>query len=84
VVLTDPTLILAATNLEEEHDLSFWDALVVEAARVAGAERLLTEDLQHDRVIAGVRIDNPFVRTGDPAARSQPGTEEDSSRHADT
>jgi predicted nucleic acid-binding protein len=60
VVLLDPTLILGATRLEEEHQLSFWDALILEAARVAGAERLLTEDLQHGRVIEGVRIENPF------------------------
>ncbi|MBA3877083.1 MAG: hypothetical protein C0498_09140 [Anaerolinea sp.] len=61
VVLLDSTLILAATRLEEEHQLSFWDALVVEAARVAGADRLLTEDMQHDRVISSVRIENPFA-----------------------
>jgi len=60
VVQIDPTLILTASQLEERHRLSFWDALVVEAARVAGASRLLTEDLQHGRVIGGVRIENPF------------------------
>ena len=61
VVLLDPALIVAATQLEESHQLSFWDALVVEAARVAGADRLLTEDMQHGRVIEGIRIENPFV-----------------------
>ncbi len=66
VILLDPTLILAATRLEEEHQLSFWDALVIEAARVAGAERLLTEDLQHGQVIEGIRIENPFLSTEQP------------------
>lgn len=61
VIVLDPSVIVAATRVEEEHQLSFWDALVVEAARVAGAERVLTEDLQHGRVIAGVRIENPFA-----------------------
>ena len=60
VVVLDPALILNATRVEEEHQLSFWDALVVEAARVAGAERLLTEDMQHGRIIEGVTIDNPL------------------------
>jgi predicted nucleic acid-binding protein len=60
VVTVNPAVILAATALEERHRLSFWDALVIEAARVAGAERLLTEDLQDGRVIEGVRIENPF------------------------
>jgi predicted nucleic acid-binding protein len=61
VVVIEPALIIAATRVEEEHALSLWDALVVEAARVAGAERLLTEDLTHGQVIAGVLIENPFV-----------------------
>jgi predicted nucleic acid-binding protein len=31
------------------------------AAEQAGARRLLSEDLQHGQVIAGVRIENPFI-----------------------
>lgn len=64
VVLIEPVLIVTASQLEEQHQISFWDALVVEAARVAGAERLLTEDMQDGRVIEGIRIQNPFA--GDP------------------
>jgi predicted nucleic acid-binding protein len=60
VVQVDVPLILAASDLEERHTLSFWDAVVVEAARRAGATRLLTEDLQAGRRIAGVRVENPF------------------------
>jgi predicted nucleic acid-binding protein len=60
VVVIDPTLILAATRIEEEHQLSFWDALVIQAARISGAQRLLTEDLQDGRAIEGIRIENPF------------------------
>jgi predicted nucleic acid-binding protein len=61
LVQIDVPLILAASSLEERHTLSFWDALIVEAARRAGAARLLTEDLQDGREIAGVRITNPFT-----------------------
>jgi predicted nucleic acid-binding protein len=60
VVQIDVPLVLAASELEERHRLSFWDALVVEAARRVGATRLMTEDLQPGRDIAGVRIENPF------------------------
>ena len=60
VVLIEPALILNASRLEEDHQLSFWDALILEAARVGGADRLVTEDLQPGRVIAGVRVENPF------------------------
>jgi predicted nucleic acid-binding protein len=61
VIVIEPALILNASRLEEEQQLSFWDALIIEAARVAGATRLLTEDLQSGRIIAGVRIENPFA-----------------------
>jgi predicted nucleic acid-binding protein len=60
VVQIDVPLVLAASELEERHRLSFWDALVVEAARRVGATHLMTEDLQPGRDIAGVRIENPF------------------------
>ncbi len=61
LIQVDLSLILAATQLEESEPLSFWDAMIVEAARRAGADTLVSEDLQDGRVIAGVRIQNPFV-----------------------
>ncbi len=60
VVQVDVALVLTASQLEERHKLSFWDALVVQAARVGGAAVLVTEDLQHGRRIGGVRIEDPF------------------------
>ena len=60
LVQVDLPLIVAASQLEERHKLSLWDALVVEAARRAGAVRLVTEDLQGGRTMHGVRIENPF------------------------
>lgn len=65
VVQVDPTLIVAASALEERHQLSFWDALIIEAARRGGATRLVSEDLQAGRRIAGLVIENPFA---DPPA----------------
>ena len=38
------------------------DALIVVVAVRGGAERIISEDLQHGRTIAGVRIENPFRR----------------------
>jgi predicted nucleic acid-binding protein len=61
VITIDPSVILAATRIEEAHQVSFWDALILEAARIAGAELLLTEELGHGQVIEGVRIENPFA-----------------------
>jgi predicted nucleic acid-binding protein len=61
IVQVDVALILAASKLEERHAFSFWDALVVEAARRCGATRLLTEDLRAGRRIDGISIENPFA-----------------------
>ena len=61
LVQVDAPLIVAASSLEEQHSLSFWDALIVEAARRGGANRLVSEDLQHGRRIAGLVISNPFL-----------------------
>jgi predicted nucleic acid-binding protein len=52
--------ILQASELEELHQLSFWDALIVAAALRSGATRLITEDLQDGRRIEGMLIENPF------------------------
>ncbi|MGH2726042.1 MAG: PIN domain-containing protein [Actinomycetota bacterium] len=62
VIGVDVALIVAASQLEERHTLSFWDALIVEAARRAGASRIVSEDLQAGRRFAGIQIVNPFQR----------------------
>jgi predicted nucleic acid-binding protein len=61
VTVIQPADILNASGIHERHQLSFWDALVLQAAIVAGADRLLTEDLQDGLEVQGVRIQNPFV-----------------------
>jgi predicted nucleic acid-binding protein len=58
--------ISAAFRIEDEAGIGFWDALIVAAARKAGAARILSEDLNPGQIIAGVRIENPFsTRTSD-------------------
>jgi predicted nucleic acid-binding protein len=61
VVQVDVGLILDAAALEERAQLSFWDALIVEAARRAGAVRLVSEELQTGRRIDGIAVENPFA-----------------------
>lgn len=60
LVQIDVALIMAASSLEDRHRFSFWDALIVEAARRSGATRLVSEDLQAGRRVGGIRIENPF------------------------
>ena len=53
--------IIAAIELHRLTRISFWDALIVQAARSAGAAVLYSEDLQPGAVIGGVRVVNPFL-----------------------
>jgi predicted nucleic acid-binding protein len=53
--------ILQASEIQERHRLSFWDAMIVAAAVRAGAEVLVTEDLNAGQFVEGVLIRNPFV-----------------------
>lgn len=46
--------------VEDRFGLSCWDALIVAAARAAGCEYLLTEDLQHGSQLDGLQVVNPF------------------------
>ena len=51
----------AAIELHRLARISFWDALIVQAARVGGAKVLYSEDMQHGSTIGGVRVVNPFL-----------------------
>ena len=53
--------VLAAIALHQRTRLSFWDAMIVEAAHQLGCATLLTEDLSHGQRLSGVRINNPFA-----------------------
>lgn len=55
------TDVIAGIELHRLHRLSLWDALIVHAARVAGARILYSEDLATGATIAGVKVVNPFL-----------------------
>lgn len=60
LVRVDVEMILDATRLDESAGLAFWDALIIEAARRAGATRILSEDLQAGRAFDDIVVENPF------------------------
>lgn len=64
LVVTSPDLIAAALDLHVLRGISFYDALVVQAAAAGGCQRVLSEDLQHGATLGGVRIVNPFLGEG--------------------
>ena len=67
LTLVDPPLPLtialhtAARTLADDHNVSFYDALIVAAALEAGCETLISEDLQDGRAFGELRIVNPFA-----------------------
>ena len=61
LVVPDLDDILAAIDLHRLHEFSFWDALVLRAAKEAACIVLFSEDLQPGRVVDGVQIVNPFI-----------------------
>ena len=61
-VSVDAAILERAWKIQERFQLSFWDALIVAAAKSLGCAYLLTEDLQPDQNLAGVMVINPFHR----------------------
>ena len=59
-VIADFEMVETAVRLHQKHSVSFWDALIVEAARTAGCTQLLSEDLQHGFRLDGLTVKNPF------------------------
>ena len=61
VVPVTRNLNVDAVEVSQQHQVSYWDALIIEAASRAGADQLLTEDLNAGSTIRGVTIVNPFA-----------------------
>ena len=64
VIAATPKMIVDATARVEQHQMHWWDALLVEAALSVGALTLYTEDLQHGQRLGNMTIINPFVPEG--------------------
>ena len=60
VVETTVPLILRGIRIQMKNRISFWDAMIVAAAKNADCSVLYTEDLGHGMVIEDVRVHNPF------------------------
>lgn len=54
--------VLAVIAIQQQAEISFWDAMIVRAAAEAQCDVLWTEDLNDGQSIRGVRIRNPFVK----------------------
>ena len=61
VVVNDGHSVLEAIELEERYEISFWDALIVQAANTARATVLYSEDLSHGQHYSNVTVENPLL-----------------------
>ncbi|MBP1768411.1 MAG: hypothetical protein H6P98_2526 [Candidatus Aminicenantes bacterium] len=61
IVSNDGDAVLEAIDIETGENISFWDALVVAAAKRGGAEVLLSEDLSEGRKFGDMVVRNPFA-----------------------
>lgn len=65
VVVNGGDSILEALELEARYQLSFWDALVIQAAQAAGVSTIYSEDLSHGQRYGMVKVLNPFMASPD-------------------
>ena len=56
----DERVMRIARSLSADYSISWWDALIAGAAQGGNCAYLLTEDLQHDLDLEGVRVLDPF------------------------
>lgn len=64
VVVNDGDSLLEAIDIQKKRKISFWDALIVQAAVRGRAKWILSEDFTDGQVIEGVTIINPFRNRG--------------------
>jgi predicted nucleic acid-binding protein len=66
VVASSPTAILKALDIEMRYKISFWDALIVQAAEDVGASILYSEDLAAGQRYGAVQVVNPLIHPANP------------------
>jgi predicted nucleic acid-binding protein len=63
VVVNGRESILEALDLQGRYQLSFWDALIVQAAQASGADVLYSEDLSAAQEFGPVIVVNPLAQS---------------------
>jgi predicted nucleic acid-binding protein len=53
-------IMMAALDARQRFQISYWDAAIIEAARVMGCAEVLSEDLNDGQDYGGVSVTNPF------------------------
>jgi predicted nucleic acid-binding protein len=61
IVVNSPEAVLQALEIEVRYKISFWDALVLQAAEQSGAAILYSEDLAAGQNYGPVQVMNPLL-----------------------
>jgi predicted nucleic acid-binding protein len=61
IITPDFDMVVAAALLHQKHSLSFWDALILQAAKAADCAQVLSEDLQDGFRVDDLTVKNPFL-----------------------
>jgi predicted nucleic acid-binding protein len=67
VLSTNSAVVLDAHELATQEQLSWFDALIVEAAIRSRCDVLYSEDLSHGRKFGGLTVCNPFLQAASTA-----------------
>jgi len=65
IVVNTPESVLQALEIELRYKISFWDALVLQAAESAGAAVLYSEDLAAGQKYGPIQVINPLRETNE-------------------
>jgi len=60
IVTNTAESVIEALDIESRYNISFWDALIVQAAGGSGATVVYSEDLAHGQSYGSVRVVNPL------------------------
>jgi predicted nucleic acid-binding protein len=61
IVVNTAASVIQALDIEARHKISFWDALIVQAAESSGVAILYSEDLAEGQEYGSVRVINPLA-----------------------
>ncbi|OQB53134.1 MAG: tRNA(fMet)-specific endonuclease VapC [Firmicutes bacterium ADurb.Bin146] len=54
-------LYFSALEISESTQYSFYDSLIIASSLSSGCTSILTENMQHNQIVRGVKIINPFL-----------------------
>jgi predicted nucleic acid-binding protein len=64
IVINTAESVIEALTIEHRYSISFWDALIIQAAGTSGAAIVYSEDLADGQVYGPLRVVNPLNHSG--------------------